>query len=484
MNADERSQFSEYLRSPLHSNRPQLAGMMEIIANFFDGKEGNELSNETYWSLVYHEKAYNANLLNRLLSEMTRELKGFLSLMQFKNDLAMQQVSLLREYRDRGWEDVIPKEIKIAHTRLDRDTLHDEEYYEAKLQLAIEQMHYDTSHLGKDPLPIFQSILDWNDIRFLLLKLKYSSIAGNHDRLHSMKHRYSMPGLFAGIEKEIQLYDQNLLKQYFELFQALEPEKRLIHFPTFVYSLTESRSGKDEKQTSSKLNLGDENSRILFAMALNLYQRASEKQKELWNNLAVRLYEVGLEKSILIEQEKLGVRHFLNYSNILVDSKNWEKLDAFLDKYASRVKNDPNENAAKFAQAIRYRSKREFSKSLSNLLQLKNALNSKVDIGINLRVRGFICMVNLELEAWEDLHFEANSFRTFLKRNKIFSQARLTAYNNFCSLLLKFLRIKNGSPDKRKKGFEMLNEEIEDTRVLAGKPWLLENVQNEIGRAN
>ena len=95
MPLEEREEFTEYLRSPLHSRRPKLAKMVERLEDLVYISPSADLSSEDFYEDIYPGKAYDANDLNRSCSVILKELKGYLALLQYRKDKAAQMVCLL-----------------------------------------------------------------------------------------------------------------------------------------------------------------------------------------------------------------------------------------------------------------------------------------------------------------------------------------------------------------------------------------------------
>lgn len=480
LDEEEQELFLEFLTSPLHSNRPKLAELIELLLNKVVRKDNSSWTSEDFWKEFYPERNYNGNLLSRLLSEATHEFKQFIALRQFQSDPGTTQVQRLRWLRHQGWEDVIPSALKEVEQKLDRDLPRDEHYYSCKFHLAAEKSEYDMGNLGKSPGPIFQSSLDQLNLLFLTHLFRFSFYAKNHDKLHATHHSHPSPftPFFNSFLQSKGNTTLLILYRSFAQYQK-KPDDQL-EFKNFCNALFESSPNyltEDEAKTRIPKNV----MRDLFSFALNNAQGMLNANKKEWAELYKQLIEIGLEKGIILTNGKIETRTFINTAGFLSKFGYLEWANSFVLAYQHLVDENQRDMVVKFSIAVNQYYKEDFEQSSTLLLAIKQLMNSKTDVAFNINTRSLLCRVWFELDDFESFIFEIQSFKTFLSRNKYFSRKRMEAFYNFCKWGLKLERILSGKFSQRKTGLQALLEAITASNT-ANKPWLHKTISFHLNR--
>ncbi len=477
---EERHQFSEFLRSSLHSNRPQLGQMMDLLIAFFFDQPGEEVSNEAYWALVYPDKPYNANLLNRLLSEMTGELKSFLGLLQYQKDVALQQVSLMREYRERDWEDVIPKEIVKAHTKLDAEIPRNEEYYHAKLQLAVERMYYDSQNLGKVPGPIFQDNIDKLEIYFVLRLLKFRMYSSQHDRMHRTDHKIRFQAQLWPEFAANNLPESEMVSIYW-LVEVLKLEKDQVKsFEEYLDLLM--RITPDYQNDPGPHRISKQECEDLYIVGQNHCTLGINRGENQFGEYFIKLNSKGLKSGVLLTTGQVKAVIFVQMIIPLIKLKKFQWAQDFIQNYSHLIRQEERESTILFLNASIYFAMGKYTLAKKYFLKTKNLFSISTPLGINLNLRQMLCRLYFEEGDFEAFLYEANAFLTFTRRNKFFSQAKFRRYQEFVRLSKSLERIIHSpSGEKKTRKLLALKDEVSSAPALTAKSWLLEKIENEMG---
>lgn len=479
MEPGEREQFSEFLRSPLHSNRPQLASMMGLLITHYFGMEGADLENESFWALVYPEKPYNPNLLNRLLSEMTGELKAFLGLLQYKKDLGMQQIALLREYRGRRWEDVIPKEIKAAHKKLEVEIPHDEQFYHTKLELAVERIHYDSKNLGKDPGLIFQDCIEKLETYFVLRLLKFRMYSKHHDLLHRTQHMIRYEDHLWPEFSQNNLPPSEMVSMYWliDLFQR--DDRHIKYFDEYVQLLVDICPDYQRDQGPYKISK-QECEDFFIAGISHCIERMNRGEFELGKYYRI-LASRGLQTGALLNTGQVKMQVFIQMVTPLIKLNEFQWATEFMDEYIHLVKEEERGFTILFLKATMDFIQDKYALAKRSLLQLKNMFSITTPTGLNMNSRQMLCRIFFEEEDYEAFLHEANSLLTFTRRNKFFSKHKKKPFQDFVRFSKKLERLIHAPPDRRKEKLIALKTDISNTTILIAKKWLINIIDKELG---
>lgn len=463
--------FAEYLRSPLHSHRPKLAEMVELMLE--NGLlDGGQVSPEEYWEKIYPEKDYNGNMLSRLLSEIASNFKSFLGFRRYQKDSIAQEVNVLWEFQARDWEEELKKGVREISKKMENSFTKDDNFYYHRLQVSRIKMIYDSQNLGKDPGPIFQNCLTDLEKFYLLNKMKFSVLSRNYDNLHATRHE----GLYkeASIPFErLMTPDDQILFLYDYFLDLLDHQEDLDRFKFFLEHLFSS-TGNVLKAESGLIS--KEDAEFFYSYCRNIASDRLIKRQLDWAVPMKELCEDGLDKGILLDKGKISQRFFTSTMGLMSRLGFHEWVESFIKTYGPVVKNDPNGVIMDFANGVNAFYQRDYQACKKRLLNFKNNITQKTDPGIVMNARSMLVRVwwlEDDLDAF--LH-EANSFRVYLDRQRHFSKRTSGAFRNFCTYALKMERAINSSREKRQKVLTALVEELQDKRV-ALKSWIVQNLE-------
>ena len=478
LKGEELDLFMEYLRSPLHSNRPQLAGMMGHLIPHLTEEQPESLSNETYWELVYPGKPYNANLLNRLLSEMASELKGYIQLSHFKNDLVGQRISLLRAYRERGWDDVIPKEISTTRKKFSDQLPRDEYFLQAQLEISVEEMLFNTKNLGRDPGPIFQDCIQDLESYFVLNLLKLNLYSKNHDQLHRTNHMIRFSEQLWPQFEEGNFPNAEMIKIYWLIDQFLSHNENLEFFTQYVNELISI--APDYLHTSPPYKIGKQECEDLFVAGLNYCIEGLNIGRRELVPIYLLLINKGMEKGAFLSSGNISMDFFTSMVIPMLRVKQYDLAEEFVDEHQMSIQDHEREFSVLFLKGTIDYMRREFERAKKAFLTLKYQFPSPPSIGANINSRQLLCRIYFEQQDYESFYHEANALNTFIKRNKFYGRDRAQRYQNFVKYAKRLERILNGIPGQRLEGLQKLQQDIKGLRVIIAKDWFLEKIENEI----
>ena len=464
----ERDDFREFLRSPLHSKRPQLAEMLELMEKSGLLARDGRLSPEDYWQLVYPGKDYNGNLLARLLSEIASELKSFLAFVQYRADKALQGLFTLREYRRRKWRRPIPKALRETEAVLEADYPKDEYYFFLRLQLAVEDYHYKVIHRMGLNDPIFQKAIDETDRFYGLQKIRLNLIAKNYDQLHSTNHNTRLMD-DAFIDDEVHGASP-MSKVHFMVHRVLASGSQLEPFTRFRKELV--------SLSKTQMHLANlEDWQVLYSMGLNLISRSLNENKLEWMPEFKAMVENGLELGILTHDGELEIRQYLFYAGIYSRNGYTDWALKFIKKYSGML-NDPKGVVVELAFAMTIFFQKKYLKSKQLFYEIKSKINYKTDTMVQLSTRIFACKTWYELDDLDSFVYEIQSLNAQLKRMKAVSQRRLEPYKHFCRMSVRLEKIVNGSKEEKGRKLQLLEESIGKTSMIQ-KAWLFEKIEQE-----
>ena len=206
--------------------------------------------------------------------------------------------------------------------------------------------------------------------------------------------------------------------------------------------------------------------RDLYLLAINYCIKKLNQGEQDFIRQAFDLYRSALESNILFENEILSP---FTYNNILVlglNLKEFEWTEKFLYDYKIRLPEKEQENTFQYNLAIFYFRKPDYDKALELLQQV-----TFKEVLYNLDARRMLLRIYYERQEWDALESLFDSFRTYLYRKQNIGYHK----DNFLNLV-KIVKkmISNNLSDKAFKA--KLRKEVEQTKALAERGWLLEQL--------
>jgi hypothetical protein len=179
------------------------------------------------------------------------------------------------------------------------------------------------------------------------------------------------------------------------------------------------------------------------------------------------LYKELLQKNHIISNIEFSPWHFKNISMVGLRFKEYDWVEFFINKYQNYLPEAFRTNAVTYNLANLYFYQKKYDK-VSQLLQTIEY----EDFTYNLGSKSMLLATYYETDEIEPLFSLFESFRTFLNRHKKFPANRRQNYLN----LIKFTKKLTKLPARDKKGIQKLKEEVEATKNIASRNWLLEKI--------
>ena len=444
LNWRERQGLKKYVSSPFFNENPILTRFLDLIL------QGNS-NPEEIWGELFPGEPYQDPRLRHLRSELMRLVEGFLAFNEMRKQNGVQQTHLLRALRRKKAASLY----EFTWRKISRKTSDAGAGNDLFLEQYLLQAEHNTwlehrsQRSGETHL---QATVDSLDTFYLFSKLKYSCTILNNRKvvdvdyenllleeilLHLRKRSYDhVPGITI----------------YFQIYEMLTEPEVDTHYHV-LKSLLEQYAPSFAKNEA----------RDMYAFAMNhCIGRINKGQSEYLGEI-LELYKQGLEREILLEN---GLISPWDYKNIVVAGLRREEYKwtgKFIRSYRDRIPEAYRENAYTYNLAKFHFYQEEYSQVLKLLQQVDYD-----DVFYNLDSKVMLLKVYYELEEVDALDSLIDSFRTFLRRNKLISAHHQRNYLNLIRFVKKLSRLR---PGDRKK-LEKIRSEVAATEQVADVDWL------------
>lgn len=449
LDRNEAKSLKKYVSSPYFNENPILSQLLEIMLE-------ETYEPEAIWERIFPGNTYNDLKLRHLRSELLRLVEGFLSLGEIRNRKGLQQSHLLRALRRRKaaslyeftWR-------KIARNKDTQKGLAGKAGNDQLIeQYLIQAEHYSwvehrSQRSGETHL---QATINSLDTFYLFSKLKYSCTILNNRQIVDVDYINLLLDEIL-IHLRERSYDHIPgIAIYFRIYEMLtEPEEEL-HYHE-LKNLLRKNSGYFTPSEAYEM----------YAFAMNYCIGRINKGQSTFLGEVLELYKQCLEMGILLDNGQLSP---WNYKNIVVAGLRREEYDwtgNFIHQYRDKIPEAYRENAYTYNLAKFYFYKREYSQVLRLLQQVEYD-----DVFYNLDSKVMLLKIYFELDEIDALDSLIDSFRIFLRRNKLISAHHRTNYLNLARFVKKLSRLRPGDHKK----LHLIRSEVAATEQVADVDWL------------
>lgn len=459
--ARELNAFGKLVASPFFNVNEEVSTLFALTKKLYPFFDKKQTEKKEIFKKLFPGRRYNEKKLRYVMTDLTRLLEEFLVQKQFSENEMLKKHLLLQSFNKRDLDKYFQWQISDAYSVQQKSPYRDVAYYERQAMLEEDSYTWTSRKDNRAIDSSLQSLVDNIDIHYLTKKLKYSCEIIN--RMNVLKVEYNISFLDNTLEflrnhpdsyrdehiPAIAIYYQVLLtlreseneKHYIKLKSLLS--EHIYKFPT-----TELRDiyGFVQNYCIRQINMGN-----------NFYLR------ELFEN-----YKTLLENEIIVENDSLAQFDFKNIVTIALRLNEYKWTEKFIEKYAPLLSADFRKNAINYNLARLHYSRKQYHQALKLLLEVEFT-----DVYYHLDSKSLLLRIYYELEDWEPLLSLFNTFKIYLKRNKLISEYQRTTYTNLVKFVRKLTRIKMGS----KLPLEKVKMEIEQVKQIADLTWLQGKVE-------
>ena len=452
----ERNRFKKFLISPFFNSDENLVSIFDFIEIHID-KNPNELpEKQVLWKKIFRGIPFDDIRLRKYFSDLFKLLTKFLSFDFYQRDPLVQDLFLLEVINERKLTNLSKSSVKNARIHLESNVLrHSQAYLQ---RYSLERNNYEILNLEGDR-NIRSNIEEINeslDIFYLSEKLRLfcNEFELRNLAIHTYKLTYidevknminsrgyeNVPSIML-YSKLLNLYaDSDNEDNYFSLRQSVSENNLL--FP--------------------KKELAEIYSTIINYCSIQINKGNSKFLAQLFD-----FYKEVVSQDILLEDQSFSPYHFKNIVVIGLRLKEFNWIEAFITDYAPLLPENQRDNSLSFNLAQLYFYQKKYDLVIKTLQSVEYD-----DYIYNLNSKTMLICTYYDTGETDALFFLLDSFRAFLNRNNHIPDNRKELYRNFVSIAKKLAKM----TPKDEKAKQKLTLELEQTKNVASKNWLLEKL--------
>ena len=451
----------KFITSPFHNEQQELVQLFALIDQYLRASEkerkDNNLAKEVVWKHIFGNKPYNDVRLRRLASDLIKLVYSFLSYNIYQKDNFSKQLNLLKALRHLSLKKHFDRALNPLVQSLEKNNLRNANYH-----LSSYTINYNLFNFPKDvhsKINLFNKLeaADYHlECFFITKKLEnYCDYIGYKEGI-AFDAEISLPPNFLKYVENSNFIKEPSLKAYFLVSKMLTTPEETTHF----LSLKEHLEDNTTRFTLQELDV--------FYTHLKNYciVKVNEGKVEYFSRL-FEIFQTLLKEKIILKDGILSPQNYKNITTVGLHVKEYDWVENFIQIYTSYLPKAHRENALTYNLAKVYFSQKKYDLVIEQLREVEDK-NHVYALGGKL----ILLKTYYELQEYNPLDSLIDSFRIYIRRNKIISREVKQQYLN----VLRFVKKLSSTIPGDKKSVDKIKAQIDKCKALADKKWILEKV--------
>ena len=447
LNKQELHRFKVFLESPYFNvNQDVLALYVFVFSYLVPNRLDKMPEDSDVWTSLFPEKPFDARRLNLLYFYLSKQFDDFISQQEYEKLVYFKEKIKCEIIGQAGLTSCQKEQVKKNLNELDENNdfssnVAINQYFikntGSKHKTNIEVLHYLKLYYILEKMYAYVTLLSWKKMYQLDVEIKFmdqifSLIKTNNlDTFPSIAVYQSIIGTF--------LYEED--KERYYLLRSLI------------------------KQHIHKFNIDFQ--REIYTMAISYCINKGNQSIAEFDMESFQLFKESVEGNIIQEKNEIPVPVFRNIVFVALRVNQFSWAENFIENYQKYINPKFRDNAVYFSLA-RLELNRE---NYNMVLEYLQRINYE-DVWYQLGARTMQMAAYYALSEFDVLESFLSAFKMYINREKSLTKDRKTSYINMIKFTKKLIYV---VPSEKSK-IQKLRVEIENTKVVASKPWLLERV--------
>ena len=453
LSKSDHKRLAKYLDSPFCVNRKDLKALYQCLIPAIFNKEvwpDRELIHQR----LFPDEPTNDLKIRGLMSDLHGVIEDFIATSGLLAEDADKLLELTRYYRQQNQPKAFLRTIGKLEQKLQQEPFSRPEDFYGQLQLEEERMKFLSSNKRGGDLRL-QEVSDLIDQHFLLLRLRHACTQLTHQRVYNTIYDFGfLPLILDQIETGGFLKFPPIALYYY-CYRFLSEEDSLPFFLKFQEELAHHIKGFPREELKD-----------LYLVAINFCIRKMNAFDPAYTEAGFQLYKNALSEGILLENGVLSRFTFNNIVGFGIRQKAFNWTDQFILEYEKLLEPEFRDATVQFNFSRIAYAQKDYQKAVY-LLQT----SSFKDLLNNLIAKTMLLKIFYEQEDWDLLEAQISNFRSYIRRQKL-SEYHEVNFKAVIRLVQKLMNLPPGDMAAK----ENLRKEIEVTKILSERRWLLEQL--------
>ena len=457
----ELNRFRKYLQSPYLNDLPEATRLFEIINETLRKGQSSpaDFEKQRVWQQLFPGKKPDDLQLRRIASDLTHLALQFMVAEARQQDplseaLEMQQLLGKQELKKHlaGAERQIDKYINASVGK-------SSQYYYAQFKKHVQAFNQASKTVSTtgymDRLLPADHYLE---CFYIVQKLKFY-VGWLHYRGFRVTDEVLevIPGFWEYIRSG-KFADVPIISVYQKVIACFTEPEQEEHFWNLVADLEQFAN-----------DLPEEDLRECYQTAQNYCALKINQGRTEYYAVFFNLIKDSIQWGILLENGQISEGVFKNTVTIALRINEFDWVEQFIQEYAPYLPTNIRENARTFNLANLYSHQKKYDKVIELLRDVEYN-----DIVYALGSKLILLRTYYESDEYLAMDSLIDSFKIFLRRNKVISKNLKRDYSNFLVFLKKLSTLNSSHP----QAIEKLKKRILETPYTGSKKWLLERIED------
>ncbi len=450
----ELREAQNFVESPFFNKREDLIVLYDYLRECLSVLHLIPNKQQAYQKL-YPGDDYDDHRMRMAMSLLYKLLEKYLVCQELLNDELQVKTRLVRTYRKRQLDKHFEAAKKDAQASLHKYPFRDTSFYESSYAIQQEAFHQVASRKRISEFNL-QNLANDLDINYIANKLKQVCVLISHQTVYRTQYNFGLlEPLLQYIEQD-HLMEVPVIAIYYHCYCALTREEHGLHFSTFRQLITQHRQ-----------QFPQEEMRDLFLLGINFCLRDYNAGNRSYLKDLFELYQEGLDQEYLLTNGVLSRFTYRNIVTLGLIQKEYDWVARFLHDYQSMLEKAYQESMYSFCLARLEYSRGNYGEALQ-LLQK----SEYEDLLLNLSAKTVVLKIYFTTQEFDALEAHLEAMNTFIRRKKVMGYHREN-YRQLIRLTKKLLEL----PPYDQEGKESLRKRIVETKSVAEREWLLEQLR-------
>lgn len=454
------NRFKKFINSPYFNVNKSIILLGETLIESLKA-DIEIVSKESIWSKIHDDKtAYSDLKFRKLCNDLLERFERFLIYEELETEKLLQANLLLDSIKTNKFERLIEKQVKKSNRLIEREIDQSAEYY-----LRV--------YFNKKILQNLKTNYEKKaDIKNALNKLSYIDLSQNLDSFYvieKLRHATDILTWRKLYKTDIAIdlgFTLDIVEKYD--LQSIPAVKVYVLMYKLMSNLGTNEDYEELKLFSRKVidNFPREEQREILDVQLSYVIKDVNKGDKNAVLEMVKLYEWGIDSEVILSQGYLSPTTFRNYVVGGLRLGLFDKMEEFIKSKQHLLEESGRDNAVNFnLSRVAF-----YKKNFEEVLFYLNKVNYE-DVWYSINSRVYLLAAYYELQEFDALESQLESFSTFLRREKSIQEMKRSSHYNFAN------RLKNVYKNSLNKDkLRLLRQELADDANVFNKSWLLEKI--------
>ena len=451
----ELNRFDRFMSGAASDER--LNACWTYIRTFYKERIPEALDKGNIWRAAYGNKKFASLRYARLLSDLTKLLERFLVMEYTYSGDTDRSIALLNIYNRRGLSSCIEPLLKAADESVNKNTFRDADYFLSRYLIDEQHNAFIENLDRRDSKKRLSQTMQSLDTYYIIQKLKFYASSLHYQKFLNIPSQLHFTDQVVEYAESKSFDEVPLVRIYLAIIYTLQEHNDAAHFDRLRTLLSRHIHLFPQQEAEQ-----------LYAFAVNYCIRMINRGDLTFVQKIFLLYKQQLNDGLLTYTGTISPWEFKNVVTIALRAKELKWAADFIKEYAPYIPDRDRDNAftfniARYAfAAARY----------DQVLELLGTVDYD-DVFYQLDAKATLMKTYYELGEYQPLQSLKESFRILLSRKRQISDIQRAVYGNFVRYTLKLFR----ADVKDQKKIAALRQEIEKTKQMADKGWIMEKIE-------